>query len=168
MFVLYIGSLFTEPVIFLNEILPGPVREKRGRLLPFFVAAYLGDTRDTRNTARSKLEPPQHPQNCRPFTGCRRVGKWLLRRNRRGLFVSPLIWDLTLRNICVLPRWKFVGSNIGGNRERYSKENAAFKIVGRDKEREERRGRGGQGRNNEYRSKGISTRYKRVLFPRLL
>lgn len=29
MFVLYIGSLFTEPVIFLNEILPGPVREKR-------------------------------------------------------------------------------------------------------------------------------------------
>lgn len=52
--------------------------------------------------------------------------------------------------------------------ERYSTENAAFKIVGRDKEREERRGRGGQGRNNEYRSKGISTRYKRVLFPRLL
>lgn len=140
MFVLYIGSLFTEPVIFLNEILPGPVREKRGRLLPFFVAAYLGDTRDTRNTARSKLEPPQHPQNCRPFTGCRRVGKWLVRRNRRGLFVSPLIWDLTLRNICVLPRWKFVGSNIGGNRERYS--NAAFKIVERDKERERRGERG--------------------------
>lgn len=36
------------------------------------------------------------------------------------------------------------------------------------REREERRGRGGQGRSNEYRSKGISTRYKRVLFPRLL
>lgn len=34
--------------------------------------------------------------------------------------------------------------------------------------RRERRGEGGQGRNNEYRSKGISTRYKRVLFPRLL
>lgn len=63
MFVLYIGSLFTEPVIFLNEILPGPVRE----------APSYRDTRDTRRLSRngvhSKLEPaPQHPQNCRPFT----------------------------------------------------------------------------------------------------
>lgn len=148
MFVLYIGSLFTEPVIFLNEILPGPVREKRGRLLPFFVAAYLGDTRDTRNTARSKLEPPQHPQNCRPFTGCSRVGKWLVRADRGGIGEGCsflLLFETWRFGIYVYfldeNSWDRILEEIGNDIQRKTRRLKSSKGI-----RRERRGEGGEDR----------------------